>query len=335
MIDKFTMLGKNLFLHLILIAGCFLWACFLLNAEESPLLTSGQVIGLVNDDIITSREVARRVMILNTNFRVAVQTLIEDKVLTSQAIKENIKISDEELEETFAERTSYFGSIENFSKAILQPLKMSLEEYRKELKEQLLRDKYIHSKIGSYKLTETTNTDFVIDTFVSPKEIREYLEANREKFMKSERIQTRQIILKITDSRPAVQTKALAEEILIRLKKGDNFESLARQYSDVKTETGGLWDWAEKGSFLPEVEQTIQSLKVGEISPLIATPNSFIIVKIENKITDNPTFDIPEIQEEIRKTLINQKISRGTNLIREKLLKEATIQIRKEEYLKK
>jgi parvulin-like peptidyl-prolyl isomerase len=316
--------------YLTLILLCFLMFYLSIDAQNSSSFNSGQVVARVNNDIITSREVSRRAIIISQNSQIALQSLIQDKLVIRQAIRENLKISDEELEKEFKERLSNFGSLEKFTKTIIQPLGISLEDYRNELKEQLLRDKYIRSKIISYKLTAETKTDFIIDIGVSPKEMREYFETNKEKFVKSERIKTRQIILKVSESRTVTGTKELAEMIISQLQKGDKFEELARKYSDIKAESGGLWDWAEKGSFMPEVERVIYSLEIGKISPIIITDKNIIIVKIEDKMTSQPDFAIPEIQEEIKRILVSQKIKQGTDIIIEKLLKDASIQIEKD-----
>lgn len=316
--------------HFTLVLVYFLLFYFSLNAQDNSSFNSGQIVARVNNDIITSREVSIRAIILTQNNQIALQTLIEDKLVNRQAIKDNIKVSDEELEKVLQERLSNFVSLDNFIKTIIQPLGISLEDYRNELKEQLLRDKYIQSKIGSYKLTVDTKTDFIIDIVVSPKEMREYFETNKERFTKSERIKTRQIILKVGESRTVAETKELAEMIVSQLGKGDDFDKLARQYSDIKAESGGLWDWAEKGSFIPELEKIIYSLKIGEISPVITTDKNIIIVKIEDKITSQPDFATPEIQEEIKRILVNRKIKQGFDIIKEQLLKDASIQIEKD-----
>jgi peptidyl-prolyl cis-trans isomerase SurA len=309
--------------------GVILICGILDSREKDSILRSGVIIARVNEDIITMREVVRRSVILNTSPQNALRTLIEDKALSHQAIKENIKISDNEVEKIFKERLDYFKSLDEFTKSILEPLQMTLGEYRNDLKEQLLCDKYINSKIGLHKLNETT-TGLLIDTFVSPKEIKEYFEAHKEKFTRPTRIKTRQIILKISEIKPLFKAKELAEKILERLQKGESFETLAREYSDIKAETGGLWDWAEKGTFLPEIEKLIYALNPNEISPIITTVNALFIIKIEEKFIDSPLSASPEIQDEIRKFLANQKIIRGTQILKENIFKQSVIYIEKE-----
>ena len=118
----------------------------------------------MNDEIITTREVLRRAIIINASESAALQSIIEDKVITRQAIKEEINISDAEMGKAMAERIAHFDSPENFTKTILNPLGMDMEEYRNETKEQIMRDKYFQTKIGAIKLSSGSNINFIIDT---------------------------------------------------------------------------------------------------------------------------------------------------------------------------
>ena len=294
------------------------------EAPPSPA-AGAKIVARVNESFITLRDVVRRATIMGANNPTALQTLIEDKVIANQAGKENIKIADEELQKMVKERISHFNSLEEFSKNILTPLGMTIEDYTGDIKEQLLREKYIQSQVGAHRLEGKNPSDFIIDIFVSPKEIKEFFETNKSKFNQPEKVKTRQIILKFTDNETRLEKKFLAEKILERLQKGEDFASLAKEYSDVKAESGGDWGWTVKGTFAEEVEKVIFSLKVGEISPVIATEKSFIIAKVEDKTEYKPAFDTPEIQEEIRRALSNQKFILGARAIKENLLNEASI----------
>ncbi|MDI6732684.1 MAG: SurA N-terminal domain-containing protein [Planctomycetota bacterium] len=128
-------------------------------------LESAVLVARVDDNFITQRDVHRRAIILNTtNHPLALQTLIEDRVLTAEAIRKGITVSDDEIDVVVKERLSSFKSLEEFEKQILQPLKMTREEYRQDIKGQLLRDKYIRSKIGLHRLTAQGKADFIMAT---------------------------------------------------------------------------------------------------------------------------------------------------------------------------
>ncbi|MEW6026410.1 MAG: peptidylprolyl isomerase [Planctomycetota bacterium] len=293
-----------------------------------------RIVARVNESFITLRDVARRAMILGSDNAKALQSLIEDRVVSLQAAKEGIKVTDDEVQKSIKDRLEHFTTMEEFTKNVLGPLGMTMENYSRDMKEQLMREKYFQRKVGAHRLEGKNPSDFVIDTYVSPREIKEFFEKNRLKFEQPAKIKTRQIILKFADSEERLKKKALADEILERLKKGDDFAELAKQCSDIKAESGGDWDWTPKGTFPEEVEKALFSLKPGETSPIIATEISFIIARVEDKTEFKPAFDTPEIQEEIRRLLSNQKFITGARTIKDKLLKEASIYV-DPEFIKK
>jgi len=299
-------------------------------AQNSEILSSNQVIARVDEEVITLKQVARRAIILDTNLKNALMSAIEDKLFVHQSTKEGIKVTDSEVENYFKERLAQFENSDDFNKSILEPLNMTKDDYLRDLKDQMLKNRYIDSKTSARGPKDNPKADSIIDTFVSPKEIKEFFEANKEKFIRPERIKLRQIILKFSNSFEQDKKMELAQKITEELRAGAGFDDLARKYSDSKKEEGGLWDWTEKGTFLGEVEKIVYGLNPGDVSPVITTDWSYIIAKVEDRFSFKPTFDNPEIQEEIKRILISQKIVAGANALKQKLLKDASIQIEKD-----
>src|SRR5262249_34539089 len=78
--------------------------------------------------------------------------------------------------------------------------------------------------------------------------------------------------------------KEKAQGVLERAKKGDDFGSLAKQYSEDATASNGgdLGDFG-RGKMVPEFEKAAFSLGVGAISDLVQTPLGFHIIKVNAK----------------------------------------------------
>lgn len=78
-----------------------------------------------------------------------------------------------------------------------------------------------------------------------------------------------------------------AEEILERIKKGEDFETLAKEYSEdpASKEKGGDLGWFKKGVMIPEFEKAVfEELKKGEISSnLVKTIFGFHIIKKQDE----------------------------------------------------
>lgn len=73
------------------------------------------------------------------------------------------------------------------------------------------------------------------------------------------------------------------EEALKRLKGGDPFEALAKEFSeDAQTsDRGGMVGWITKdGGVVPEIEEAAFRHSPGEVTPVIKTPRGYHVVKI-------------------------------------------------------
>jgi foldase protein PrsA len=79
-----------------------------------------------------------------------------------------------------------------------------------------------------------------------------------------------------------VTSEALARELLARVKKGENFSSLARKYSQDPGSAvkGGDLGYITTGNMLPSFEKAVFSLKIGEISDVVTTNFGYHIIKV-------------------------------------------------------
>jgi hypothetical protein len=80
--------------------------------------------------------------------------------------------------------------------------------------------------------------------------------------------------------------KAIAEKILLRVKSGENFAKLAKEFSEDpgSKEKGGLYKNVPQGQMVLEFEQAALALKPGQIAPnLVETKFGFHIIKLEKR----------------------------------------------------
>ena len=116
-----------------------------------------------------------------------------------------------------------------------------------------------------------------------------------------------------------------AEEILRRIKAGDNFSELAKKYSDdVSAHSGGQLGAVGRGTMLPEVEKTAFDLKVGEVSDIVKTINGFHIIKCDN-IIPGYTKEFKLVKSEIKKILSSEN--------REKRYQEWMSELKKKSFI--
>ncbi len=77
-----------------------------------------------------------------------------------------------------------------------------------------------------------------------------------------------------------VKDRNLANQILQKLKKGANFNALAKEYSTCPSKSkGGDLGWFGPGQMVKEFEQTVTRLSNGRISNLVKTQFGYHIIK--------------------------------------------------------
>lgn len=90
------------------------------------------------------------------------------------------------------------------------------------------------------------------------------------------------------------EAKQKAEEVFAKLKNGENFEELAKEYSEDSTASlGGDLGYFGKGVMVPEFENAAFALDVGEVSDLVLTKYGYHIIKVEEKIKN----DMGEVEQ--------------------------------------
>ncbi len=143
-------------------------------------------------------------------------------------------------------------------------------------------------------------------------EQRAYYNAHLKDFEQPARFTWREVEVNVArnPSRDAARQKA--ETILARLARNDDFAALARSASDGPTAAqGGLYPDMRPGGYgIPVVNDELNRLPVGQVSPILETPNSFHIVRVESRREGGPLrFD--EVQDKIKPLVLEQNYGKA------------------------
>jgi peptidyl-prolyl cis-trans isomerase C len=147
---------------------------------------------------------------------------------------------------------------------------------------------------------------------VSEADLKEFYTHNREQLGVPEQVKARHILVKVD---PAAsedekkQAKARAEAILAQAKAGEDFEKLARTYSDDQTSKtkGGDLGYFSPGRMVPEFEGAAFYTDPGQISDIVETKYGYHIIKVEDHIEARER-SFEEMKEYIKEKLQQQLV---------------------------
>jgi peptidyl-prolyl cis-trans isomerase SurA len=113
------------------------------------------------------------------------------------------------------------------------------------------------------------------------------------------------------------QARQRAEQAHALALSGEDFQELARQYSDLPSaEDGGDIGVFQKEDLAPFMLQAIEPLRPGEVSAIIETPVGFQFFKLLSSrtggIVQQATYS--EVKEDIRERLYRQEVERQFDL---------------------
>lgn len=122
---------------------------------------------------------------------------------------------------------------------------------------------------------------------VTEAEVRGYYDANADKFTLPERVRPSVILLKVPPYAAATQWRQSLDRLREwreQIVKGTSFEELARQYSQHESAAnGGDLGLVHKGMLTRELQDIVDSLKVGELAQPITVLQGGLLVRLNER----------------------------------------------------
>jgi len=204
--------------------------------------------------------------------------LIVQKVLLEKAKLDSVVVSekhvDAALEEQIKQMVQQLGSEEKVEKYFAMSLRQIRREFRNDVRERLL--------------VETVQNKKAQEVEISRREVEEFYRAHRDSLPEQkESVKISHILFPVESSESAVNAaRQKAEDLKNRLEKGEDFEELARQYSEDpgSASNGGDLGLMDRGDLVREFEEVAFELKPGEISDIVRTRFGFHIIQLIKRV---------------------------------------------------
>ena len=294
-------------------------------AVPAPAEILERVVAKVNGDIVTLSDFQARQLaaaqaahvgadkiesFLRQNNARILQEAIDELLLTQRALDLGMKLRPEASREII-EGIKKENNLETDAdlQEQLRREGMSMDDLRRSIERSIMRRQVLQREI---------------EPKVAVSEEDSYAEYQTRKadFTKPATVTLEEILVKDEDVR------AKADALVARARAGEDFQALARSYSQAPSaKNGGELGKLAQGEMNPELEKHAFALAKGAISDPIAQGQGFRILKVVDK-TEGTVVPYDEAKEEIRRKLGEERISKEYQAYMDVQRQKAIIDIR-------
>ncbi len=140
---------------------------------------------------------------------------------------------------------------------------------------------------------EIRRSDLLDDVVIDEDELLAFYEDTKAIYAEPERRRLAHILVEVNDEVSTEDAKAKIEEIYSKVTSGEDFATLAEEYSDDtgSAEVGGDLGFNEAGTFVEEFEEAGNALSLNQISEPVETEFGFHLIKLlDIEPAKEPTF---------------------------------------------
>lgn len=298
------------YLLAVLAAGLLATACGGQLPDDAAAVVGDEVISISTLENLVRAQVAdptqplaqpdpSQVATVAETQRQVLSQLIQDTIVARAATELGIDVSEQQVDERFAEFAAQFGGEEGL---------------REEIRRQGRTVEDVRSQVAAIVRSEALSEHFQTATEVSEADIREAYEEGLE-----------------TDYQVAdvahilVETEAEAEDILAALEDGADFAQLAEERSidEFSAVQGGELGENPRGRFVQEFDDAVWSAEEGEIVGPIQTEFGFHIIHVRGF----RTVGLAEVRDQIREELQGRQAQEAFDAWYRQALREAEVRV--------
>lgn len=297
-------------------------------AWATEAVTRDRIVAIVNDDVITARDLQAQAsqLLQEANAphpstdqeheqlrRAALEQLIERQLIVQEATRRGVKVSPEDVAKRLDEIRRQAATPEAYD-AMLAEAGLTEEQFKSKLREQLLVQRAIEYQIRP-KIQ------------VSPTEIAKASSQSEASEAPGEEADALHLLVRVSEQRPEAAAKKLVEQLHQRLAGGEEFEPIAREYSESPdAQEGGRMGWVRHGELLPELDAALFALSPGQLSESVQTHLGFHLLKLVRRRTISDS-DAAAARRNIEMRIYQQKFAEQVAAWLSELKEKAYIKI--------
>ncbi len=244
----------------------------------------------------------------------ATEQAVGTKLLMDEAARRNAPIEESAVEEQFAKVVDQVGGADAFRQALGQQ-RIDEAAFREQLKQGARVDLLIREAVKS--VSDPTED-----------EIKKYYETHKDDFERGERVLAQHILVTPdgTEEASKADARRKIDAIRERVESGTDFGDEAAAHSMCPSgKEGGSLGWFARGMMVPEFDQVVFALKVGEVSDIVETQFGYhLIFKTEHEAAAPASYD--DARPKILELLRHSKRGEAVTAYVDSLKKDAVIE---------
>ena len=245
--------------------------------------------------------------------------LIEKQLVADQAKEMKLSVTEEEVRRA-SDEVKRNNNLDDAQ--FLEALKsqgMTLESYKKQLKQQILELKVISQAVRSH-------------VSISEDEVRAfYAQTVRQAAGDDAKVRLRLLLVPVPEGAQQPQVDAAqrrAQGLLDRARGGEALEALAKQIGgDPLNQSGGDLGMMARSDLPPNLREVVSSMDTGDLRGPVRGEKGFLLVQLlERKDADARPLD--EVKDKLRRQLYEQQVEKSTQNWLKDLRRKAHVDIR-------
>ena len=302
-------------------------------AQEPEVID--RIVAVVNSDIITLYDLNRAFKPYEDNIKALryapekerqtlfqvrkdlLDQLVDSKLADQEIERAQISVDERDIDKTIERMKEARSFTDEQLREGLARQGMTMAEYRKEIKEQILRTKLVNREVKS-------------KIVITEEDIKAYYDSHQDEYAGEKKYYLYNIFVRLPPEADTLQNESALrqiEEAMAKLNQGVSFVDLVGQLKDSTSRVQG----ADLGLYrLEELSAQLQGavakLKAGEFSEVLRTDFGPQIIYVE-KIQQTPTKSLDEIKSEIEEVLYNESVDNRYQDWLDELRKRSLIKI--------